>query len=204
MRKIAAIFIALVAFAIWTPYVAAFESYNDPDVDMNGYCSSTQCHPGFVGGPGNVTHDLHTGGDREITDNCELCHSDTESDNPNPLTLWSSYDDDNGYGCVGCHGRFDNDSIGRNYNDFPIAGKPKASGAGLRMLHEKKGVPSCFGCHGEIDPLPENISPPYYNDSRAGVYFTDSCSDGLDNDGDGLYDNVDPDCGAVLKAATEF
>jgi hypothetical protein len=188
----------LLAFAIWVPYVGAYESYNDPDTHSDGFCSSLSCHPGFIDGPSDVTHAVHTGGDNPITENCTLCH--TDSDDDNPMTSWSSYNENNGYGCSGCHGRDYGENIGRNFCNYPIDDKPKASAWGLRRVHERKGVTSCFNCHGDMDPLPENVSPPYYVDSDAGVNLMDSCSDGLDNDGDGLYDSIDSDCGALLNA----
>ncbi len=202
MKSICTVFcsiIALVAFAIWAPYVKGFEGYNDPNQNNGGHCSSTLCHPGFTGDH-DVTHELHTGGDIPITTNCDLCHTSSEDDDTT-LTLWSAYNNDKGYGCTGCHGRYYDETIGRDYKDFPISGKPKASGWGLRRVHELKGVTSCFNCHGDMDPLPENVSPPYYVDSSAGVNLTDPCSDGLDNDGDGLYDNVDSDCGENSEIA---
>ncbi len=201
MRKISVISFCssvLLAFAIQVPYVGAFESYNDPDRHSDGYCSSLSCHPGFTEGPDDVTHFIHTGGDYPVTDNCALCH--TDSDDDNPMTSWSSYNKNNGYGCSGCHGRDYGERIGRDFCDYPIDDKPKASAWGLRKVHERKGISSCFNCHGEMDPLPENVSPPYYVDSDAGVILMDPCSDGLDNDGDGLYDSIDSDCGPLLKA----
>jgi hypothetical protein len=102
--------------------------------------------------------------------------------------------------CVGCHGRIED----------------QASGAGLRQHHWNSGITICSGCHAdanpaEYTPVGEDVLPPYYftpdinhpdkptkpcnprgEENYAGI------SEGLDNDGDDLYDGNDPDCGAVL------
>jgi hypothetical protein len=183
--------IALVVMAIRGPHVEAFETHNNTNKNNDEHCSSIECHPGFTG-DNDASHTLHTGGDNPMIDDCYLCHMDSDEDNA--LMSWSAYNNNNGYGCAGCHGRDYGATIERNYGDFLIAGKPKASGWGLRRLHALKGVPKCIFCHADKEPLPENVNPPYYLDMNADVNITNSCDDGLDNDGDGLYDNVDPDC----------
>ena len=179
------------------PYGEAYETHNNINEDNDGHCSSINCHPGFKG-DNDTSHRLHTGGDSPMITDCDLCHMDSDEDNT--LMLWSAYDSNKGYGCTGCHGRDYGEAIERNYADFLIAGKSKASGWGLRRVHALKGVPKCLFCHADKEPLPENINPPYYLDPNAEVNLTNSCQDGLDNDGDGLYDHVDPDCGALLTA----
>lgn len=189
--------------------VNAFESYHDPSQNDAGYCS--QCHPGFLGGRSDPLHELHAGGDDPMTVNCDLCHSGSGRDNP--LTLWSSADNDNGLGCMGCHGRDYGETVGSNYRDFPIAGKHKNSGRGLRRHHASSGVMLCAFCHPDAVPYPENVMNPglgntlhYYfrDDVSLGQKRIDTCINedtandadgfGLDNDGDGLYDRNDPDC----------
>jgi hypothetical protein len=79
-----------------------------------------------------------------------------------------------------------------------------------------KKVTLCAGCHQDAEPYPENVMNPvlpginglqhYYfrGDVSLGDQPVDSClnedtandadDEGLDNDGDGLYDVNDPDC----------
>lgn len=186
-------FFVFLAFPVWAPEAIGFEGINEPNQNNEGHCSSLSCHPAFIDDY-NVTHDSHIDGDSPITTNCDLCHNGSEDNSI--LIFWSAYNNDKGYGCTGCHGRDYNEYVIRDYPGFPVAGKYKASGWGLRRVHELNGVNKCFVCHGDKEPLPENVSPPYYVDYYSEVNFTDSCRDGLDNDGDGFYDEEDPDCGA--------
>jgi hypothetical protein len=183
---------ALGAALAWASSAFAFESYHDPNQNDAGYC--VPCHPDFAGGRSDATHALHTGGGAPITTNCDLCH--TGSGRDNPLTLWSTYNDDQGFGCTGCHGRDYGETIEADYRGFPIADLPKSSAYGLRRVHAAQGVAICINCHGDMEPLPENVQPPYYADGASGSNVTDPCLDGLDNDGDELYDADDPDCQA--------
>ncbi len=109
-------------------------------------------------------------------------------------------------GCVGCHGRAQDDSTSNP--SWPNAG----SGAGLRRHHAQAGVTLCAGCHadaaaGSYTPVAENLLPPYYANPGTGHpnMPTDPCNangsedfagapQGLDNDGDGIYDSNDSDC----------
>ncbi len=193
--------IALIALLSWAPEASAYESYHDPNLDDQGYCSA--CHPGFTGGRSDVTHALHTGGTDPVTTTCDLCH--TGSGRDNPLTMWST---GNNLGCVGCHGRDYGETIQANYRTFTIAGLPKSSGYGLRRHHANAGIGVCADCHADVTPLPENVSPEYYarTDVSLGGAPVDPCSNedtandadalGLDNDGDLLYEGADPDCAA--------
>jgi len=134
---------------------------------------------------------------------CNLCH--TSSDNRNPYIGFSDGTADNpGLGCVGCHGRVEDEG-----HDSISAGR----GAGLRQHHTNAGVSSCSLCHSDANPanytpVGEHVFPPYYgtNDTnadepcnpvrQAGINENWTAGDfiGLDNDGDGLYDTADPDC----------
>ena len=102
--------------------------------------------------------------------------------------------------CVGCHGRSE-------------GGPPTAMG--LRQHHDNSGVTLCRGCHGDANPanatpVGEDIMPPYYftPDANHPNKPTDACDinltesavavgQGLDNDGDLLYDANDPDCAST-------
>jgi thiosulfate dehydrogenase len=106
-------------------------------------------------------------------------------------------------GCMGCHGRYEdmgNDTISDGL------------GAGLRQHHTNAGVNACMVCHldaipANYTPVGESVLPPNYFTPDE-VFLnkpTDPCSSfgeenyagiwqGLDNDGDGVYDVLDPDC----------
>jgi len=105
--------------------------------------------------------------------------------------------------CMGCHGRAEDvghDNISAGY------------GAGLRQHHTNAGVTECKTCHEDADPanytpVGENVLPPNYFTPDA-VFLNkpfDPCNwrkaedfaagpKGLDNDGDGKYDQGDRDC----------
>jgi hypothetical protein len=139
-----------------------------------------------------------------ITNNCDLCH--TGNGRGNPFTLWSIYDAGNGRGCAGCHGREYGETIGSDYDNgvalFPIAGLAKSSAWGLRRHHNSAGITECIGCHGDMEPFGEDVSPIYYSDPVSGPLVTDPCADNLDNDGDDLYDAADPDCAPATTTTT--
>ncbi|NDV62601.1 hypothetical protein G0Q06_09075 [Puniceicoccales bacterium CK1056] len=199
---------AAIAGLLFQPIgLLAYESYHDPAQDDLGYCST--CHPGFTGGRSDTLHDLHTGNPDNVTGSCSFCHTGDGRDNP--LIMWSEGDE---LGCMGCHGRDYGETVQSNYNELPTNGKAKNSGYGLRKHHAVNGVSLCAGCHPDtIEPYPENVIDPglgntvhYYlrtgdvslggspvdpsvNEDSA----NDADSKGLDNDGDNLYDENDPD-----------
>jgi hypothetical protein len=127
--------------------------------------------------------------------------------------MWSTGDDGDGLGCMGCHGRDYGQTIGADYDGNSTNGLPKNSGVGLRLHHAINGIGLCAGCHsGDPTPYPENVIDPglgntvhYY--MRADVSLggnpvdpssnedsaNDANSTALDNDGDDLYDEADPD-----------
>lgn len=132
------------------------------------------------------------------------------------MTMWSAGDNDDGLGCMGCHGRDYGETISSNYQGLSIVGKAKNSGVGLRQHHAISGINVCAGCHGgDPTPYPENVIDPglgntthYYfrgdvglggqpvdpsnNEISANTYSRQS-GPGLDNDGDDLYNMADPD-----------
>jgi hypothetical protein len=104
---------------------------------------------------------------------------------------------------MGCHGRAEdagNDDISGGF------------GAGLRQHHYEAGITFCASCHLDADPakytpVGENTPPPYYfkPDEDHPNKPSDPCNpsgsenfagstEGIDNDGDSLYDGNDPDC----------
>jgi hypothetical protein len=144
--------------------------------------SCYSCHTGFFN-RGSL-HTLHVGSTK-MTNTCTLCHTST-GDIPKTYSSGT----DSGHGCDGCH-----------------------AGPGLRLHHTATGVPAdanglvCADCH-DSDPSPpqESSPPPYYLREDVSVKFPcvtasavggeDRNGDGkgLDNDGDLLYDESDPDC----------
>jgi hypothetical protein len=160
------------------------------------------CHRAFDGPtspkgtifPSDSKHEMHRGAQNMKTD-CDLCH--TTGDDRNPYIASSNGTANNpGVGCTGCHGRDYGGAIG-------------SSGVGLRAHHAAAGFAFCYDCHlieDEPTPLPEWVSPIYYGTADTNV--DDPCNtlagflenwsigdtQGLDNDGDMLYDGDDPDC----------
>jgi hypothetical protein len=167
------------------------------------------CHGGFRSQPylslsdgvswGDDLHDVHR--NVMLDKDCETCHS---PGGRSPVYIGAST---GGIGlpaisCSGCHGRAD-DGTGVGSIGY---------GAGLRQHHYVSGVTTCFTCHIDADPaefttVGEDFLPPYYSDSDADhpLIPEDPCNLsadgfledyaattlGLDNDGDGLYDEAD-------------
>ncbi len=157
---------------LWTTTATAYPMYN-------GAPSCDDCHPGFIGGFGGPLHQMHL----TIAFDCVMCHN-AIGDNP-PLS-----------NCAGCH-----------------------MGDGLQLHHTNAGAPPdqnglfCATCHPSPAPPPENVAPPYYLTASSAV--KDPCSSfpppgedadgdgqGLDNDGDLLYDEQDPDCALATEPST--
>jgi hypothetical protein len=166
-----------------------FDRYKNDAGDAGSNCSA--CHGDFTDGtslkgtifPSDNKHTMHRSGSYMDTD-CGLCH--TSGDGRNPFIGSSDGAGEvPGLGCVGCH-----------------------VGAGLRAHHDINGVSSCVSCHGAEASVAESVSPPYY-----GTAFTlaqNPCNDvlasntnenwsvgdflGTDNDGNNVYDRLDPAC----------
>jgi len=178
-------------FAVLAGTAVAYNRYNDG-------CDT--CHGSFTGStttkgtifPSNNKHKMHNDAAYMATQ-CDLCH--TSGDGRDPY-IGSSTGRPGipGVGCTGCHGQ-----------DF--GGTVGVSGAGLRKHHAASGVTICAACHpGDPTPLPESVKPPYYG--TADTKCDDPCNSppgykenwsigdtvGLDNDGDDIYDTLDPDC----------
>lgn len=178
------VIVALAALVIWLPHASAYERYN-------GGCQN--CHGAFTDGtstkgsvfPSDNKHAMHRASSNMNTD-CDLCHTSGDGRDP-----WIGSSDGTvdtpGMGCIGCH-----------------------EAAGLRAHHLDAGVSTCLTCH-PSDPTPpaESVPPPYYGsvdtnaDNSCNTVMAAEVNEnwtvgdfvGLDNDGDGLYDANDPDCG---------
>jgi len=146
---------------------------------------------------------------------CLACHS---SGPRFPVRTGSSAGDGSNnliFACAGCHGRAgDADPNGSGSQGYD---------AGLRQHHRQAGVTICSTCHDDADPgsfttVAENVNPPNYDSPGGGSPDVpgDACNldpnspedkvgspKGLDNDGDGFYDQDDPDCGASVSTPGE-
>ncbi len=151
---------------------------------------------------GNL-HNMHR--NDILNGDCATCHGGGDEF---PVVINQS---DGGSGldpiaCVGCHGRAEDNHAGNP--DFP-----NGVGAGLRQHHFSAGVTVCTGCHQDANPsnfavVGEDILPPYFANPGSGHPNIpgDACNadgsenfrgdpEGLDNDGDNVYDTADSDCG---------
>ncbi len=119
-------------------------------------------------------------------------------------------------GCVGCHGRSEDNVAGN-----PEVGAGRSGyGAGLRQHHQVAGATVCADCHLDANPanytpVGENVLPPYYASPGTGhpAMPTQSCNgngsenfagatQGLNNDGDNLRDTFDADCATPVEDRT--
>ncbi len=165
------------------------------DFRSNAYISPTD---GQIWG--NI-HNIHR--QDMLNGDCNACHGNDTF----PVLLASSSGGSglDPIGCMGCHGRAEDNVAGNP--EFP-----NGAGAGLRQHHFNAGVTECVGCHLDADPanyvaVGEDVLPPYYADPGTNHpdIPTDPCNQdgsenfagapqGQDNDGDGLYDADDGDC----------
>ena len=189
--------VLLAALAIAVAGVSSPSAFGYAD-----YSGCKSCHGDFRGStspkgtvfPSSQNHEMHRASTSMATA-CNLCHSGSSR---LPVYTGSSNGTANnsGLGCTGCH----------------VA-------AGLRAHHVINGVIECLDCHAAEVPPPENVKPPYYGtpDTKvnnpgnpvqvANTNENWSVGDfqGLDNDGNNLYDLADYAVGPVprLSAARE-
>ena len=189
MKKGTLIFLCILAvatFLTWSTDGFAYQRYIDGCNGCHGNFTQTTVDQHGSTWPSNL-HEVHR--NSMLNGICGACHLGSPSSSnayTNKSTGSASLP---GYGCSGCHGN--------NYNGAIL-------GAGLRAHHRNSGADSCgaTSCHsGDPTPKPENKKPPYYG--RAGVNVKDPLNkdgsenwsndnQGLDNDGNLLYDQNDP------------
>jgi hypothetical protein len=192
MLTAAGLTIVLTVFAVRT--APAYERYNDGCQNCHGAFDDDTSPKGTIF-PGNDKHQMHRSSSSMNTE-CDLCHMAGTFDNPF-IGESAGTPNNPGVGCVGCHGRDYGGTLGN-------------SGVGLRLHHTINGVGICAGCHqGDPTPLGEDVLPTYYgtvdtlvdDPCNAGPAFLENWSvgdtEGLDNDGDNLYDGDDPDCSGI-------
>jgi hypothetical protein len=209
MKKAVPVFLFAVLIVVFGFQARSAEAWSTYSTNgSTGNCAA--CHGDFTsspytspgGGPswGDSLHNVHR--NTMLSGDCNTCHG---SGGRSPVVLDSSV---GGSGlspisCVGCHGRTQDGG-----NDSASGGL----GAGLRQHHTNAGINTCAGCHTDANPanytpVGENVLPPYYGNSLVAHpnMPTNPCnldgnenfaggSEGLDNDGDGVYDGADSDC----------
>jgi hypothetical protein len=150
---------------------------------------------------GNI-HNLHRS--TMLSGDCDACHIASDRF-PVPIDDSAGGDGLESIGCMGCHGRAEDNVAGN-------PSFPHGYGAGLRQHHTNAGVNDCLPCHDDADPLNytpvgEEVLPPYYANpgNNHPAIPTAACNDdgsenfagatiGLDNDGNDVYDGDDADC----------
>lgn len=190
-------FLAVAVFLVaallwWAPEVVAYQRYNDGCNSCHGPFTDTTSPKGTTF-PSGSKHEMHRAS-TSMNATCNLCH--TTGDQRNPYTGSSDGTATNaGLGCTGCHNNF-----------------------GLRRHHALNGVTGCVDCHdADLEPPAENVPPPYYGTvdtlaanpcnptAQANTNENWSIGDfeGLDNDGDNLYDALDGDCASASATPGE-
>ncbi|MEJ2034062.1 MAG: hypothetical protein P8Y63_13730 [Deltaproteobacteria bacterium] len=203
MKRSAQVFLFAALIAIFGYQVRSVDAYQTYSNNGAGNCAD--CHGDFDSGPYPSLADGQSWGTdlmsmhETFISSCTICHS---SGGRSPVYLDSSAGGSglDPIGCMGCHGRAEDDGHDGSYGGY---------GAGLRQHHTTAGV-NC-GCHPDANPanytpVGEDVLPPYY--ANPGTYQnmpTDPCTldgnenfvgsvHGLDNDGDSNYDGLDSDC----------
>jgi hypothetical protein len=149
-----------------------------------------------------------------VNGDCDVCHKSGPKGDV-ALNLSSGGAGLDPISCIGCHGRAQ-DRIGDPSNPTLCADPenvvgPCGDGAGLREHHALHDVTECVTCHqNDLVPVGEDFLPTYYAQQGTDPDYaipTDPCNPapdfpellrspvaGLDNDGDGAYDEGDLDC----------
>jgi hypothetical protein len=180
-----------------------------------------RCHGDFLDDPyvslsdGQSWEDsLHSVHQSMVSFDCATCHTGGRGGGS---VLIRTSDGGTGLdpiGCVGCHGRAEDDASSPSNGGY---------GAGLRQHHNGAGAATCGGCHSDNTPsddeVDESFLPPYYadpagSDSAHPNIPSDPCNPGgvgedyagstlgLDNDGNGVYDDSDDACAAATPTPT--
>ena len=193
-----------ILFMLVAGQVLAYEWFYDPASGSAETGNCRDCHSSFSG-RGDL-HKMHVGSSN-FTGTCQACHFASNGDNPRISKVGDP--DPGQYGCMGCHG---GDYGKRSGTDIVM------EGYGLRQRHVvQNGVTECLDCHDlSVEGLPEDVDPPSYAlGGLSNMVPGDSCNpdpfredgdeswklldpepeaEGIDIDGDGLYDMADPDC----------
>jgi PKD repeat protein/cytochrome c553 len=187
----------------WAATSQAYPTYSQNSDTNTGYCAD--CHGDFNGSnysslttddPANWGMNLMKGHVTRYEMQCTDCHDNVAKA---PVATNSSI---SGVTCATCHGRDEDNTP----NDGTFGGSAAGRGDGLRARHEQAGITVCSNCHtADTTPVGENVAPVTYvakgidpcdENDYGSVRFG---SAGLDNDGDGLRDGDDPDCGSRIN-----
>ena len=206
--------LAIIAVAMWVPKAAAYEQYS-ANRDAT-YCRA--CHGDFRAtvyiDPNGLNwgvnlHDLHR--NTMLNGACNVCHMVSKF--PAYTNTSFGVTGFDRIGCVGCHGRAQDRGVRPgDCVDSNVTTGPCGDGAGLRQHHTNAGVTVCGECHADAfpaakSPVGEDVAPPYYftPDTAHPNKPTSPCNaagkenyadgaQGLDNDGNDIYDLADPAC----------
>ncbi len=188
---------ALLILAIMVPVAGAYETYTDcaschgnfTATPYSALAAAKAANPVWTGGLHNTHRNSSTATPQGmLNSNCNACHSGT-SRTPVFMNLSAAAAPFN-QSCTGCH-----------------------DGPGLRAHHVNSGSDTCYDCHSDPAPDPENVLRPVFSATFGTTSGTtrvnDPCSSttagfegrladvttvGLDNDGNLLYDQNDPAC----------
>ena len=217
-QMVACLFVAA-SLCVWSQSGQAFPEYSQNGGDATN-CG--QCHGDFRAAAyisdtdgmnwGNL-HNLHR--TSMLNGDCDACHIGG-SRFPVMLSTSTGGDGLDPISCAGCHGRAEDNTLA---NPEVVAGRA-GFGAGLRQHHFNAGETSCLACHLDADPanytpVNESVPPPYYANPGTNhpAMPTDSCNpagredfagiaEGLDNNGDDLYDMNDSSCVTPVEPFT--
>ncbi len=211
--------ITLATLCLWSQPGLAYRQYsqNGGDATNCGACHGNFRATSYISATdgmnwGNL-HNLHR--TTMLNSDCNTCHGGGDTF---PVILNSS-DGGSGLdaiGCVGCHGRAEDNVAGN-----PEVGAGRTGyGAGLRQHHYNTGATICAECHLDANPasytpVGENVLPSFYANPGTGhpAMPDDACNantsedfagdpEGLDNDGDNAYDTADSDCSTPVESGT--
>jgi hypothetical protein len=205
-------FIAAV-FIVFVSNAHAYERYNDGCQNCHGaFFDGTSPKGTIFENQGNKLEMHRTPYDMET--DCHMCHKNGDKNNPY-IGKSAGHPSVPGLGCTGCHGR-EEDAGHDSISDGLGAGLRQHHWNADRIIDTESGSLSsqiCADCHSDSDPanyspVGEHVIPPYYGtpfthadnpcnevpQSNINENWDDFNLEGLDNDGDGLYDMNDPDC----------
>ncbi len=191
--------ISLFVLALMIPIAGAYPTYTDcanchgafTASPYNSLAAAKAANPAWPGGLHNTHRDTSTQSPPGMLNgNCNACHYGSSR---TPVYMYqSSGTAPFNLSCSGCH-----------------------DGPGLRAHHVNSGADTCYDCHSDPAPDPENVLRPVYSAAMGTASGTtavnnpcsstaagfegrlaDSTTIGLDNDGNLLYDQNDPACAA--------
>lgn len=210
--------VAFVALTLSTSTVFAYSNFSAVDSLSHGSCAN--CH-------GAMPHGSYWS---RTKDDPVMWEGDPGTGSIVPFTLMGGHYENNGADCNDCHNVFGSTSPpmptvacsmchgrsedGPHFEDGVLPNPPVMASAGLRQHHFRAGIRVCEECHldanpGYYTPVGENVPSPRFlqkgldpcAEALTGIGFG---SRGLDQDGDMLRDQDDPDCGTYAACGDGF